>query len=149
MADEAKTCTVCGKELPLEAFAYSRANRAKYDRRGDCKECHNTKARERRKRDPQRWEEVRRDCYLRWTFGITRDEYDKMFSRQNGTCAICRQPETVKRAGKLIHLAVDHDHKTGKVRELVCGKCNKALGFLDEDEDRCRSMIAYIQKHNQ
>ncbi len=70
-----------------------------------------------------------------------------MFSRQNGVCAICGQLETAMRKGKLIRLAVDHDHKTGTVRELVCGKCNKALGLLDEDEDRCRSMAAYIQKH--
>ncbi len=72
-----------------------------------------------------------------------------MFSRQNGGCAICGQPETVRRKGNLIRLAVDHDHRTGKIRELVCGKCNKALGFLDEDENRCRSMIAYIRKHKE
>jgi len=147
MAEITKVCTVCGKELPLEAFAYSRTSRAKYDRRGECKKCANAKARKRRKRNPQKWNRVRRDCHLRWCFGITQKDYDKMFARQNGKCAICKQPETIKRKGILIRLAVDHDHKTGKVRELVCGKCNKALGFLDEDENRCRLMIAYIRKH--
>jgi len=147
MPEITKVCTVCGKELPLEAFAHSRTSRAKYNRHGECKKCTNAKARERRKRNPQKWDEVRRDCHLRWTFGISQEDYDRMFMQQNGRCAICGQIETAMRLGKVIHLAVDHNRKTGKVRELLCRNCNVALGHLHEDVDRCQSMAVYIRKH--
>lgn len=67
--------------------------------------------------------------------------------QQNGRCAICGQIETAMRLGKVIHLAVDHNRKTGKVRELLCRNCNVALGHLHEDENRCQSMATYIRKH--
>lgn len=54
-------------------------------------------------------------------YGITVDEYDKMFEFQDGSCAICGRPPKNKR------LAVDHDHKTGAVRGLLCHICNQTL----------------------
>jgi hypothetical protein len=55
--------------------------------------------------------------------------------------------ETWKRKGVIAHLSVDHDHKTGKVRELLCAHCNTALGKLREDAAIAAAMLAYIQKH--
>ena len=86
---------------------------------------------------------------MRWRFNMTQEDYDRMFRRQNGCCAICKQPEIATRSGKVICLSVDHDHKTGTIRELLCRDCNAVLGLLQEDEDRCRSMVAYIQKHKE
>ncbi len=150
MAAETQICKICKKELPLTRFTSSWYKRDQIHRyRKECKDCFNKGQRKRHKDNPRSWEKTRRTCYLRWRFGITQEDYNEMFSRQNGVCAICGQPETAMRKGKLIHLAIDHDHKTGTVRELLCSKCNKALGLLDEDEDRCRSMVAYIQKHKE
>lgn len=59
---------------------------------------------------------------LRVNFGMTVDEYEVLLAEQGGVCAICGSPP------KKVRLAVDHDHKTGMVRGLLCGQCNRRLG---------------------
>ena len=81
-------------------------------------------------------------------FGLTHEEYQKMFYEQNGVCAICGKPETAVRAGSTLRLAVDHDHKTGRNRSLLCGKCNKLLGFACEDKEILESAIEYLEFWN-
>ena len=90
-------------------------------------------------RDPlkTRAQRIRRD------YGITIDEYDRMLAMQGHKCAVCRQPEIVKKYGKVQALAVDHDHKTGKVRALLCQACNVALGALRDDPVLIRALAAY------
>jgi hypothetical protein len=74
-------------------------------------------------------------------------QYDQMFEEQNGVCKVCKQPETRKRPwsknGEINPLAVDHDHKTGEVRALLCSHCNTSLGKLDEDPVRIRALADY------
>lgn len=81
---------------------------------------------------------------LKVTYGITLKQYDEMFNLQNGLCVICLKPETVKRNGKERMLCVDHNHKTGQVRKLLCTKCNWAIGHLDESSDRARTLASYL-----
>lgn len=85
---------------------------------------------------------------LKTHFGITPQDYEKMFESQQGRCAVCDQQETAERDGKLVALAVDHDHKTGSIRGLLCSKCNCALGLVGDNAERLRSMIAYIERNN-
>lgn len=80
-------------------------------------------------------------------FGITPEIYDEMFKTQGGLCAICHQPETKKLKGKVISLAIDHNHKTGKIRKLLCHKCNVAIGLLDENKDRILNCHKYLESH--
>ena len=91
-----------------------------------------------------------RDKKLRYSFGISVDDYDRMLRQQNGVCAICHRPETIcsSKGNKIKRLTVDHDHSTRKVRGLVCGKCNSILGYADDDP--CRLLIAadYLEKHS-
>jgi hypothetical protein len=79
--------------------------------------------------------ERRRSHRLRTRFGITLTQYDEMLAKQHGVCAICFQPETTlyKRNGieKAKPLSVDHDHVTGRVRGLLCFRCNAYLGFTE------------------
>jgi hypothetical protein len=89
----------------------------------------------------------RKDSDLRSIFGITLAEYSLMLIEQDGKCATCRQSETATRNGKLKALCVDHDHKTGKVRGLLCSECNQGLGKLKENRDTLLNMIAYLDKH--
>ena len=81
-------------------------------------------------------------------FGITRQEYAEMFHRQNGVCAICSQPETATRLGKVKALSVDHNHKTGSVRGLLCSDCNTGIGKLKEDRNIFLSAIQYLDEHS-
>ena len=74
--------------------------------------------------------------------------YAELFAAQNGVCAICFQPESRRTAsGKLFRLSVDHDHDTARVRALLCGNCNIALGFFRSDVDILRAAIAYLETH--
>ena len=81
---------------------------------------------------------------LRDSFDLSLDEYRKMLEAQDGKCAICNQPETHKRNGKLKALAVDHDHKSGAIRGLLCSDCNTGIGKLKDDPAILQSAIQYL-----
>lgn len=68
------------------------------------------------------------------------EEYNKLLELQNSSCGICGGKDSAKR------LAVDHDHETGKIRGLLCSKCNRALGYLNDDKELLRKAISYLEK---
>lgn len=76
-------------------------------------------------------------------YGITLSEYNNILVKQNGVCAICKNHELAGR-----RLAVDHDHRTGKVRSLLCTKCNTALGAVNDNPELLYLMIEYLANHN-
>lgn len=80
-------------------------------------------------------------------YGITTEEQEALFTAQGGLCAICHLPETArKRNGSPKKLSVDHDHITGRVRGLLCLRCNTAIGKFKDDPERLRSAILYLEK---
>ncbi len=78
-------------------------------------------------------------------YGVTLEWYRAQEAKQLGLCAICGQPETVKRSGVVRRLCVDHNHITGAVRGLLCTTCNTRLG-LHESQWRER-MDAYLAQY--
>lgn len=86
---------------------------------------------------------------LRKSFGLTLDDYSAMMSDQAGVCAICKEHETATRGGKLLSMAVDHDHKTGAIRGLLCMNCNKAIGLLKENPTLFERARAYLEHHKE
>jgi hypothetical protein len=76
-------------------------------------------------------------------YGLTLDEYSQMLEAQNHVCAICRHPERAhhRRAARL---SVDHDHATGRVRALLCFKCNAGIGHFNEDVGVMYRAIGYL-----
>jgi hypothetical protein len=84
--------------------------------------------------------DVKPHDYLKRNYGITYDDYVQMLKAQNGVCAICGKAEEKKR------LAVDHCHNTGKIRGLLCGMCNTAIGKLNDDVQLLRKAIQYLEK---
>ncbi|GAC1471517.1 MAG: hypothetical protein PVSMB7_23360 [Chloroflexota bacterium] len=89
-------------------------------------------------RKPRTPEEDRKRS-LWYNYKITPERYEQLFRRQGRVCAVCRQPPTMRRA-----LAVDHEHTTGRVRELLCTKCNVALGLLGDNRYTIYSLLNYI-----
>lgn len=85
-----------------------------------------------------------KDSRLRNKYGISLEEYNRMFQQQEGCCAICGTHQSNEQRS----LAVDHDHRTGKVRALLCHKCNAALGNVNDSIDILKEMISYIDKHS-
>lgn len=78
-------------------------------------------------------------------FGITYQQYKEMVFAQKGLCAICEQPETmVSRHKTVMSLAVDHNHETGKVRALLCARCNTVLGKFQENTELFENAINYL-----
>ena len=98
-----------------------------------------------RRRNPERTKHHE----LKKKFGISFDEYSEMGNRQKWRCAICDEKETaVDRNGVPRFLAVDHNHDTGVIRSLLCGKCNVGLGAFNDDLGRLQKAIKYLEKHS-
>lgn len=80
------------------------------------------------------------DLRLRRTYGITLAEYDAIFKQQKARCAICKEPPKTGHN----RLAVDHCHRSGKVRGLLCWICNRALGKFSDDDDKVVNAAEYV-----
>ena len=131
-----RKCNFCHVEKTVESFL-------KDNRRGTvgwrCKECRRDKAREWRKSRPdyekQRYEldkMKKREGHLLRKYGNTSNDYNEMLASQGGCCAICRKNRPGGRSEKF---NMDHCHKTGKIRGLLCMNCNRMLGHaLDTPE---------------
>lgn len=81
-------------------------------------------------------------------FKMTIDDRAKMLAAQGGACAICQAPERDGPKGDSNILHVDHDHKTGKPRALLCSSCNRALGFFNDDPALLNKAADYLDLHN-
>jgi len=77
-------------------------------------------------------------------FKITEDYYNNLFITQNNICAICLNPETSKKKKRL---CLDHCHRTGKIRELLCNKCNLLLANVNDSIEILISAVNYLKKH--
>lgn len=83
--------------------------------------------------------------WLKVLYGITPEQYDQMFREQGGLCAICGLEGKKTLATQRFALHVDHDHKTGKVRGLLCHNCNTILGNAGDSPDVLVKAIAYLE----
>lgn len=113
--------------------------KAKY-RRAWCRDCEKTDSLRYYHEHRSKMRAQHRDYELRLRYGISHDDYLDMEQRQNGVCAICKQPPT---QGRYLH--VDHDHSTGRVRGLLCPECNAGLGRFGDDIDLLLAAIAYLK----
>lgn len=114
-------CTKCGKKPPRPNNSW-------------CVECTNNL----RNNKPEYW----RDSYLRRKYGISKAEYDLMAEEQEYVCKICGGNEVYRGLSNLI---VDHDHATGKVRGLLCEKCNLMLGAARDTPAILRLAAEYLE----
>jgi hypothetical protein len=81
------------------------------------------------------------NAYYRKLYKITLEEYGALFFAQCGVCAICSEPASPDKV-----LVVDHDHETGKVRGLLCGTCNSAIGLLKDDTEVIVQAALYLYR---
>ena len=96
-----------------------------------------------------------REKMLLNSYGLSLEDYVLMLESQNGQCLICHTTDPSKggrktgRGGGMKHFCVDHDHKTGKVRGLLCYSCNRIIGMIEEKPEWCNKAIDYLRKHEQ
>ena len=141
-----KTCRVCKKVKEIEQF-YFYNNKF----RSQCKQCDILRSTNWKKNNYQRVREIKskwkknnpnkiRNEKLQYKYGITNEIYDKMFNLQNGCCKICSKSQSEFKK----KLAVDHCHITGKIRGLLCDKCNKGLGHFDDSTEILEKAKNYL-----
>lgn len=155
-----KECRKCGVTKPLLAFYAHRST--KDGRNTHCSECQRAQARawnaanrerikarnaayaaanpDRRKRDHRQW-------WLKM-YGLNQESYAALLAEQGGACAICELPERVidARTGEPRRLSVDHCHTTGRVRGLLCGRCNRSIGQFADDHERLMRASEYLRR---
>jgi hypothetical protein len=85
---------------------------------------------------------VRRNA-LKFSYGITTEDYERMLKSQKGKCAICKSTDKGQ-TGKGF-FCVDHDHKTGKIRGLLCHRCNRGLGLLSDSLKNVERAVKYLK----
>lgn len=131
-----RRCPGCSLFKPTSEFGPDR--RVKNGLQSKCRSCCKEYQKKYRKSSEGRATANRRVLIKR--YGITPNEYDELLESQNGVCAICLQE---CKSGR--RLAVDHDHKTGAVRGLLCGSCNRAIGNLQDDPEVLQRALDYLR----
>lgn len=96
-------------------------------------------------KNSEKLKRIHRDSNYRRRYGITIEQRDAMLVSQGGKCACCGTDTPNNKRGVW---TVDHDHKTKKVRGILCHNCNLALGHARDSRDVLRSLIAYLDTHD-
>jgi len=140
IADGKRRCPQCQEERPLSEFGRTRFS--PLGRQYTCTECMNNR---RRKNTPRRKSAFTNATeYQRvWKWKLSAAEFDKLFKSQNGQCAICAK--SLEYYAK--DTCVDHDHKSGKIRGILCGKCNLGIGHLRDSPATILASVNYLLLH--
>lgn len=148
--DEMKTCTKCGETKRLgDNFSLSKRATATTNAvyKPICKPCSSAQAIQWFRDNPERVAAASHRANLR-VYGLTPDDYAALLAAQGCRCAICGldEPNAHGRTGKKFRLSVDHCHGTGRIRGLLCQKCNRAIGLLGDSVELLRKAIDYLER---
>lgn len=130
-------CSACGLEKPDTEFPPS--NQTASGLYSQCRIC--------KRKSNKRYEQSvkgklsARRKHLKKRFGMSLQEYEEKLARQGGVCEICGIPKDEV-------LDVDHNHSTGKVRGLLCFRCNSGLGMFGDEPELLLKAVDYLRRHN-
>lgn len=152
-----RRCTKCGE---LKLFVFFQTSQARVSLRNPCgynshcKKCaqnaitkwakENPEKKRRtelkwRKEHPGERREIEWKCYLKRKYGLSLEQWKELLALSEGRCAIC--------GTKPRRLCLDHNHRTGKVRGILCDECNRGIGLLKDDSDIVFEAAKYLKKH--
>jgi hypothetical protein len=158
ISDETLPCRVCGRTLPRDSFGPSWHHKNRGGKSSACKECQNKRARDYALKIDHcnscgiKLPPGLRGCYcgkcyreqnLTRNYKMSQSDYEKILNDQHGLCAICGSPSP---GGHGTMFRIDHDHSSGKIRGLLCNKCNVGIGHFDDDTEKMRLAILYLEK---
>lgn len=143
-----KICKRCKRNKRLTQFTINKQKKDGYNIY--CKECCKNQGRNWRNKNTQYMKEYKKtyrefnkkeikDYTLRYRYGISLEDRNKMLSMQDNKCKICQKMESHQ------GFVVDHCHKSKKIRGLLCGRCNRTLGMVKDDINLLGSMIEYLK----
>jgi hypothetical protein len=145
-----KTCPKCSATKLLSDFVLRESGPRTGQPVAFCRTCNGEAQRVRKERDPTVYRRCEWPSKLKRLYGLTVEQYYQILADQGGACATCgaKNPGTrnYKRMGKSEYFYVDHCHTTGRVRGLLCGACNRAIGYLKDDPEVCDKVSAYLRK---
>ena len=169
---ETKICSKCGEEKPINQFQFSRPNVRRPNCK-KCQNEYNRKYRKNNPdivekinkkhkiylKEYRKANRVKRNEYLKeWyrknpdkkrsqkyrrRYGIDVEDYNKMLAEQDNVCAICGNTDLGRKMAK--YFVIDHCHKTGEIRGLLCHKCNMILGLCNDDPEILLSGALYLK----
>ena len=144
-----KICTGCNQSKPINLFPFvSKTNRKP---RSKCKQCCSDEQRKNYAKKPEQYRNYNRKRRIKYknihkrianlkTFGLTIEDYDTMLKAQNKQCAICGTMQCT--SGK--RMAIDHCHLTGRIRGLLCLRCNQAIGKFNDNYFLLQQAADYV-----
>ena len=132
-----KQCSKCNQTKSLSDFYIIPKSGNPH---GSCKECFKLSSKRSREKLGR---EHRKNYELQWHYGIGLEEYNEMLNQQGSKC-VCGA-FTGRNNAEALH--VDHDHNTGLIRGLLCHRCNRAIGLVD-DPKSLRALADYIESAN-
>lgn len=128
---EGRVCTACNEFKPADQYTRERDERAfgGVAMRSKCKPC---------------CEEIKYKSFIKRRYGISYEQYEELLAEQDHKCAICKSKGPNNKRAR-VKFFVDHCHSTGKVRGLLCSKCNQAIGLMNDDISLLSSAIDYLK----
>lgn len=149
-----KICVKCKEIKDLSHYGKDSTNKSGL--RSRCKLCRSKDSKEWNKTNPDRlsinskkWylknPEKARNMALKRKYGITLDQFNQLSIQQEDKCPICNKHKDILDQS----MSVDHCHKTGKVRALLCNPCNAAVGFIQENVENAQRLVQYIKLHKE
>lgn len=112
-------CSSCHRFLPPECYNRRKLNISGKD--GMCKQC-------------------KREAKVGLEYGLAKEQYQALRESSGGKCAIC---------SGVSRIVIDHDHKTGRIRGMLCGKCNSGLGMFGDSVEKLKLAVIYLENGNQ
>lgn len=134
-----KRCYKCRLWKPVEEFHRRKSDPKGY--RGECKKCSRIISIEYFKKHPEASKKGDLKYRLTHKFGLTIEEYNKIGEQYNWSCFICKMPQSECNT----NLAIDHDHSDGRIRGLLCRRCNHGLGFFKDDISLLEEAVRYLR----
>lgn len=144
LTQDLKVCVVCGgTESETVRFRKHRRSCRACEIRGrvEYQKAHRSQVRQKNREWRAKNRDWQKNRDLLRTYGISLEQYRAMEREQNHLCAICREPNK-----RYPHLAVDHDHKTKKIRGLLCTDCNFGIGKFRDSQALLSAAIEYLVK---
>lgn len=157
-----KRCSICKAEKQFSSFR--KDNRTKSGLCSQCRDCEKiyyvsyrdenrekVRTRNREYASTEKGKKGKRKSLLKRKYKITEEEIDSLVEKQKGLCAICdniliKAPLTKKGSLFSNKMCIDHNHKTNKVRGILCGLCNIGLGYFKDDIIKLEKAAAYLRR---
>lgn len=155
-----KKCSKCGETKAETEFHQKRRKKTRKDGSvhewiglyAECKDCWIERDKTTRRKYTEYYKEYsknyspekKKSSQLKYEYGITLEQYNKMLVKQEGCCAICGSPSPNRKGSDYFH--VDHCHNTGTVRGLLCNGCNLGLGSFKDSQKSLENAIEYLKQ---